>query len=90
MESRGLSISLIDILMSPLLLPARGLLFILEELRNVVDRELYDEAVLRRRLLELEMARELGELSEQAYRQEKAKLGALLSVLQDEEREQSG
>ena len=45
------------------LAPVRGTMWIAERLQEQAERELYDESALRTGLLELEEAREAGELS---------------------------
>jgi hypothetical protein len=47
------------------LAPVRGTVWIAERLEEQAEAELYDEAAIRAGLLELEAARETGELDEQ-------------------------
>lgn len=60
-------ISLLDLLLFPVTGPIRLVHLALEQLAELADKELYDEAALRTRLLELHMSYELGELAEAEY-----------------------
>lgn len=51
------------------LAPLRGTIWIAERLAEVAERELDDEAVFRRLIVEAEIAFESGELSEAEYEQ---------------------
>jgi hypothetical protein len=62
-----LQLSLADLLLWPVALPARGFVFVLEQLREAADAELYDPRVVQQRLLELQMQYELGEVPEEEY-----------------------
>lgn len=56
-----------SMLLWPLTLPSDGFMFILEQIRDAVNEELYDPEVVRRRLLELQMRYETEGLSEDEY-----------------------
>lgn len=49
------------------LAPLRGTIWIAEKLTDVAERELDDEATVRRLLIEAEIAFESGELTEEEY-----------------------
>jgi Gas vesicle protein G len=51
------------------LAPLRGTIWLAEKLAEVAERELDDEATVRRLLVEAEIAFETGELSEAEYEQ---------------------
>lgn len=76
---------LIEILASPLLGPLRGLTFIAEEVKEMVDAELVPgEDQLRGQLFELELRRELEDLSEEEYLAEESALLERLELLREE------
>lgn len=57
-------------LLWPVTLPADGFLFILAQIRDAVNEEMYDPEVVRRHLLELQMRYEMEGLSEEEYEAE--------------------
>lgn len=59
---------LTGVLLLPLA-PLRGTIWLAERLTEVAERELDDEAVFRRLIVEAEIAYESGELSEAEYEQ---------------------
>ncbi|HEU4391396.1 MAG TPA: gas vesicle protein GvpG [Blastocatellia bacterium] len=61
-----------------LLAPISGLKFILSQIQTVADRELNDESVIKEHILELQMRLELGEVSEDDFREQEAELFARL------------
>ena len=73
-----------DLILVPLVvLPARGLLFILEKIDEYVDQELNDESAFQKRLLQLRLLYEMDELSEEEYRlKEKGLLEQLHAIRQ--------
>jgi hypothetical protein len=75
-------LSPLDLLFWPVTLPVRGFLFVLEQIREAADRELFDPETCRRRLLQLEMLHELGELSDEAYQARWAELAGRLEQLE--------
>ena len=70
-------LSLLDLLFFPVLLPARGFVFILEQLRDAVDRERFDPDTIRKRLIEEQLRYEMGEVSEADHERALAALSAL-------------
>lgn len=64
-----------------LLLPVTGLKFVLGQIQKVVDRELNDESVIKEQLLELELRREMEEISEEEYKEREADLFARLRAI---------
>ena len=61
------------------LAPVFGVVWIADKLAQEADRELYGEDAIRRRLAELQVAMELGEMGEDEY---VARETALLAVLE--------
>lgn len=59
-----------------------GLRFVLDKLVAAVDAELTDDGALRAQLLEAQVQRELGEISEEEYLQLEAKLLLRIQELQ--------
>lgn len=57
-----------DLLLWPVSLPLKGLLFVLAVVADMAERELADESHLRQQLLELQLRYEEGEIDEAAYR----------------------
>ena len=64
-----------------LLAPVNGIKFVLNQIQKVVDQELNDESVIKQQLLELEMRRELGEISDEDHREQEAELFARLRAV---------
>ena len=72
---------LTNLLLAPVALPARGVNFILREIRDVVDQELNDPDAIRRELLELQRRLDAGLIDEAAYDIAEAELLARLSAI---------
>jgi hypothetical protein len=53
-----------DILSAPIVLPAKGLLFIFDKIREQAETELWDEGKVHQQLLQLQMMLDVGEISE--------------------------
>ncbi len=62
------SLSLSDLLLGPVMLPLKGLFFILVVVADMAEKELGDEDHLQQKLLELQLRYEEGELDEASYR----------------------
>jgi L-fucose isomerase-like protein len=75
-----------DILLSP----ARALLFILKEIHNRVEEELYDEEQIVKQLKNLQVAFELGEISEEEYELAEEKLMERIEIARERESDQVG
>jgi hypothetical protein len=65
---------LLDILAAPVMLPAKGLLFIFEKIKEQAENELLDEGKIRQQLLELQMLLDLGEITEEEFYQAEEEL----------------
>ena len=66
-----------------LLAPVNGFKFILGQIQKLADQELNDDTVIKEQLLELEMRRELDEISDEEYREREADLFARLRVIRE-------
>jgi hypothetical protein len=59
---------------APFVGPARGLLFVLEKIRDAADAELYDEGRLESSLMRLSLQLDCDEISEAEYREAEASI----------------
>ena len=82
-------LSLLDLVLLPLTLPYRGLVFIGAKVLEQAERERLDEGAIRARLFDLQARYEAGAVGEAEYRREWEELSALLVALR-ESREPSG
>lgn len=53
-----------DILSAPIVLPAKGLLFVFDKIREQAETELWDEGKVHQQLLQLQMMLDVGDISE--------------------------
>jgi hypothetical protein len=75
-----------DLLLLPLTGPARGLLFIAEQIRDQVDKEqLSASSTIEDELMSLAIRFELGELTEEAYAEQELALLVRLNQARDEQ-----
>lgn len=75
-----------DLLLLPLTGPARGLLFIAEQIRDQVDKEqLSASSTIEDELMSLAIRFELGELTEEAYTEQELALLVRLNQVRDEQ-----
>ena len=65
---KDVEISPWSLLLWPVALPTGGFMFILQQLRDTVNEELFDPEVVRQHLLELQLRYESGEVAEEEYR----------------------
>ncbi|MDP2859768.1 MAG: gas vesicle protein GvpG [Bacillota bacterium] len=80
----GGSGGLLGLLLFPLTGPVRSMIFVLEQLRELVDKELYDPKTLERHLMEVRVLYELGEIAEEDYlRAEKTLTERLAEIRQE-------
>lgn len=68
--------------------PVHGFKFILEQIRDTVDKELNDETVIKQDLLELQMRLDQGEVSEEEFAEREAELFARLRAARGPQLEQ--
>lgn len=64
-----------------LLAPVNGFKFILGQIQKLADQELNDDTLIKEQLLELEMRRELDEISDEEYKEREAELFARLRAI---------
>ncbi len=83
MKDVEIDISPLSLVVWPLSLPAGGFMFLLEQIRDIVNEELYDPATVRHHLLELQMRYEMGEVEEEQYQAEWTALTERLTELSD-------
>ncbi len=69
MPDQEIHLSFSDLLLFPVSIPVKGFMFILEQLRGMVDEELFDETTLQKKLMEVQLLYEQGELDEETYTQ---------------------
>ena len=69
---------LVTLLGAPISVPLLGFRFILEQLRQVAERELFDEDRIREDLLLLQLRLEEGEITEEEYVAQEADIMARL------------
>jgi hypothetical protein len=74
---------LLKILTAPLAAPMAGFRFILNQIGDMAENELYDEDRLREELLELQLRLDEGELSEEEYAELEADVMARLRVARE-------
>ena len=63
-----------DILLLPLKLPVAGFNWILKQIQTMADEQLLDDQPWKERLIELQMMLEVGDITEQEYTAEEAKV----------------
>src|SRR3989442_2960750 len=67
-----------DILLLPIRLPIAGFNWILRQVKTVADEELLNDQLWKDRLIELQMMREVGDITAEQYKEEEAKVFAAL------------
>ncbi len=67
-----------DILLLPLRVPAAGFVWILKQIQTMANEELFNDQPWKERLIELQMMLEVGEITEEQYKGEEAKVFAAL------------
>lgn len=82
--------SLFDLLLFPVALPWKELMFIAGEIGEMAEREWLDPETLRNKLIELQLRYEMGEIPEEEYRREWDALSARLRDLQAVRRAEEG
>src|SRR5919205_300626 len=74
---------LLKLLTAPLTAPLAGFRFILDQVAEMADRELYDEDRIREELLELQLRLDEGEITEDEYAEQEADVMARLRVARE-------
>ncbi len=67
-----------DILLAPIKLPIAGFNWILRQIQTMADEELLNDQPWKERLIELQMMLEVGDITEEEYKAEEAKVFAAL------------
>ena len=67
--------------------PLKGFYFIVNQIYELVEKELNDETVIKQELLELEMRRELEDISDAEYAEREADLFARLRAIKERQLE---
>jgi len=74
---------LFKLLTAPLAAPLAGFRFILNQVGEMAERELYDEDHIREELLELQLRLDEGEIAEDEYAEQEADVMARLRVARE-------
>ena len=64
-----------------LMVPVNGFKFILGQIQKMADQELNDDTVIKEQLLELQMRKELDEISDEEFAEREAELFARLRAI---------
>ncbi len=67
-----------DLLLLPIRIPVAGFNWILKQVQTMVDEELLNDQPWKERLIELQMMLEVGDITEEEYAREEAKVFAAL------------
>lgn len=70
-----------DILLLPLRIPVAGFNWILKQIQTMADEELLNDQPWKERLIELQMMLEVGDITEEEYGLEEAKVFAELRAI---------
>ena len=70
-----------------LFMPIKGIHFIASQIHEMVEKELNDESVIKQELLELQLRRELEEISEEEYAEREAELFTRLRAIKEQQLE---
>jgi hypothetical protein len=65
---------LLSLLLFPLTAPAKGVRWTLSKLQRVAEEELMDDSAIKEELMELQLLLELGDITEEEYRDREAGL----------------
>ena len=74
---------LLKLLMAPLTAPLAGFRFILNQVGEMAEAELYDESRIREELLELQLRLDEGDITEDEYVEQEADVMARLRVARE-------
>lgn len=83
-EARETKLSLLDLIAFPIAVPIKGFLFLLNEIRKMADRELNDEEFLQRKLIEVQVLYEIGDLDDLTYRTRWDEISGRLAMVRKE------
>jgi Gas vesicle protein G len=76
-----------DILLAPIKLPIAGFNWILRQIQTMADEELLNDQPWKERLIELQMMLEVGDITEEEYKVEEAKVFAALRDIRARKKE---
>ena len=88
-ESSDIDLSLRGLLLAPVTLPVKGLLFVFEKIAEAVDQERLNEDKVQGLLMELELRYELGEISEEEYLEREEELLDWLNAIREYKKAQA-
>jgi hypothetical protein len=88
-EALDIDLSLKGLLLAPVTLPVKGLLFVFEKIAEAVDQERLDEDKARGMLMELQLRYELEEISEEEYLEQEEELLAWLNAIREYKKAQA-
>ncbi len=71
------------LLLSPITAPLAGFRFVLGQLGDMAEREMYDEGRLREQLLLLQLRLEEGEITEEEYEEQEADIVMRMRVARE-------
>ena len=77
---------LTNLLTLPVTGPFKGLVWVAEKITEQAENELYSEEAVRRKLLELELRYDFGEISDEEYDLSETSLLALLSMIRERQK----
>jgi hypothetical protein len=80
---------LIQLLGAPIILPAKGLMFVLDKIREQAENEVLDEGKVHQQLLELQMLLDLGQITEEEFYQVEEELLERLDAIMEFKEEQA-
>ncbi len=88
-EALDIDLSLRNLLLAPITLPIKGLLFVFEKIADAVNQERLDEDKVRGVLMELQLRYELEEMSEEEYLGQEEELLEWLNAIREYKKAQA-
>jgi hypothetical protein len=88
-QPSNINLSLKGLLLAPVTLPVKGLLFVFEKIAEAVDQERLDEDKARGMLMELQLRYELEEISEEEYLEQEEELLDWLNAIREYKKAQA-
>jgi len=88
-EALDIDLSLRNLLLAPITLPVKGLLFVFEKIADAVNQERLDEDKVRGVLMELQLRYELEEMSEEEYLGQEEELLEWLNAIREYKKAQA-
>ncbi|MCF8002478.1 MAG: gas vesicle protein GvpG [Halanaerobiales bacterium] len=78
---------LLSLLTMPITGPVKGFMFIIKQIHQYVEKELYDESRLQKKLLQLRMNYERGNIEEKEYKESEAKILNRIKIARKRQKE---